>query len=775
MNEHSSRSHSVFLINVKQENLENQKKLTGKLYLVDLAGSEKIGKTGVEGMGLEEAKNINKSLSALGNVIAALADGNKSHIPYRDSKLTRILQESLGGNAKTTIVICASPASFNEAETKSTLDFGKRAKTIKNVVGVNEELTAEEWKKRYEKEKAKNTIAKKQIEKLEEELKRWRSGQSVSADEQLNLADLGMEDSVALPSSQLKLDKPTAVLDLGTSQISQEERNKLQEERERMYQMLDEKDDEIQEQSSLVEKLKEQMLEQEELISTTRKDYENLTKEMAKIQAENESAKEEVKEVLQALEELAVNYDQKSQEAETKSREYNTISDELSQQQSKLNSVQSELGNIKESQVNQKKRMTEMLRSLLTDLGEVGQVIAKNQDLKQPEQSEGKIEEEFTVARLYVSKMKSEAKNLVSRAATLEQQQAEATKKSEVLEKELGDCRLVIVQHEAKMKTLNETVRESDTKKRSLEEELDSLHEKVTQLKASEQMHAVASEEQLKQTDVKEALEEQLSQHREQHQKQVAQLRNEITEKQTAMEELRDNNQALTLATEALQRDHDKLKEEEQEKSRRLQELIALNERREQARQDLKGLEETVAKELQTLHNLRKLFVQDLQSRVKKSAAGEESEEAGGSLAQKQKISFLENNLDQLTKVHKQLVRDNADLRCELPKLEKRLRATMERVKALETALKEAKEGAMRDRKRYQYEVDRIKEAVRQKNLQRRGHAAQIAKPIRSISLILKSESVKNNFPISRAGHHPGLTPQPVKPTGIRGGGGGNS
>merc|ERR1712223_2122104 len=562
----------------------------------------------------------------------------------------------------------------------------------------------------------------------------------------------GMEDSVALPSSQLKLDKPTAVLDLGTSQISLEERNKLQEERERMYQMLDEKDDEIQEQSSLVEKLKEQMLEQEELISTTRKDYENLTKEMAKIQAENESAKEEVKEVLQALEELAVNYDQKSQEAETKSREYNTVSDELSQQQSKLNSVQSELGNIKESQVNQKKRMTEMLRSLLTDLGEVGQVIAKNQDLKQPEQSEGKIEEEFTVARLYVSKMKSEAKNLVSRAATLEQQQSEATKKSEVLEKELGDCRLVIVQHEAKMKTLNETVRESDAKKRSLEEELDSLHEKVTQLKASEQMHAVASEEQLKQTDVKEALEEQLSQHREQHQKQGAQLRNEITEKQTAMEELRDNNQALTLATEALQRDHDKLKEEEQEKSRRLQELIALNERREQARQDLKGLEETVAKELQTLHNLRKLFVQDLQSRVKKSAAGEESEEAGRSLAQKQKISFLENNLDQLTKVHKQLVRDNADLRCELPKLEKRLRATMERVKALETALKEAKEGAMRDRKRYQYEVDRIKEAVRQKNLARRGHAAQIAKPI-------------------RAGHHPGSS-IPVGPVGIRGGGG---
>ena len=78
------------------------------------------------------------------------------------------------------------------------------------------------------------------------------------------------------------------------------------------------------------------------------------------------------------------------------------------------------------------------------------------------------------------------------------------------------------------------------------------------------------------------------------------------------------------------------------------------------------GLEETVAKELQTLHNLRKLFVQDLQSRVKKSLNGDEPEDGGGSLAQKQKISFLENNLDQLTKVHKQLVRHHSRYRCDI-------------------------------------------------------------------------------------------------------------
>jgi len=124
--------------------------------------------------------------------------------------------------------------------------------------------------------------------------------------------------------------------------------------------------------------------------------------------------------------------------------------------------------------------------------------------------------------------------------------------------------------------------------------------------------------------EIRTALEQQINQHREQHQKQVATLRDQITEKQALMEELKDQNQKVTLAFEQMQRDYDKLKEEETDKSKRLGEFIMMNEHREQAKQDLKGLEETVAKELQTLHNLRKLFVQDLQSRVKKSAAGEE-------------------------------------------------------------------------------------------------------------------------------------------------------
>ncbi|KAJ4941202.1 hypothetical protein JOQ06_027489 [Pogonophryne albipinna] len=118
MNEHSSRSYSIFLINIKQENSQTGQKLIDKLYLVDLAGSEKIGKTGAEGTVLDEAKMINKSLSSLGNVISALAEGS-AYVPYRDSKMTRILQDSLGGNCRTTMVICASPSAYNDAETRA--------------------------------------------------------------------------------------------------------------------------------------------------------------------------------------------------------------------------------------------------------------------------------------------------------------------------------------------------------------------------------------------------------------------------------------------------------------------------------------------------------------------------------------------------------------------------------------------------------------------------------------------------------------------------------
>ncbi|KAG1658518.1 hypothetical protein FOA52_009861 [Chlamydomonas sp. UWO 241] len=142
MNADSSRSHSIFSITIETIELgvtkENHIKV-GKLNLVDLAGSERQSKTGATGDRLKEATKINLSLSALGNVISALVDGKSGHVPYRDSKLTRLLQDSLGGNTKTVMVANVGPADWNFEESLSTLRYANRAKNIKNKPRINED------------------------------------------------------------------------------------------------------------------------------------------------------------------------------------------------------------------------------------------------------------------------------------------------------------------------------------------------------------------------------------------------------------------------------------------------------------------------------------------------------------------------------------------------------------------------------------------------------------------------------------------------------------
>lgn len=137
MNNTSSRSHCIFTLYI--ENSVEAKIRAGKLNLVDLAGSERQSKTQATGDRLKEAQKINLSLSALGNVISALVDGKSSHIPYRDSKLTRLLQDSLGGNTKTIMIANVSPADYNYDETLSTLRYASRAKFIKNKPKINED------------------------------------------------------------------------------------------------------------------------------------------------------------------------------------------------------------------------------------------------------------------------------------------------------------------------------------------------------------------------------------------------------------------------------------------------------------------------------------------------------------------------------------------------------------------------------------------------------------------------------------------------------------
>ncbi|KAF7830599.1 kinesin-like protein KIN-4A isoform X1 [Senna tora] len=165
MNNQSSRSHAIFTITLEQmrkmnpaipsENSlnesMNEEYLCAKLHLVDLAGSERAKRTGSDGLRFKEGVHINKGLLALGNVISALGDEKKRkegvHVPYRDSKLTRLLQDSLGGNSRTVMIACISPADINAEETLNTLKYANRARNIQNKPVINRDPMSNEMLK----------------------------------------------------------------------------------------------------------------------------------------------------------------------------------------------------------------------------------------------------------------------------------------------------------------------------------------------------------------------------------------------------------------------------------------------------------------------------------------------------------------------------------------------------------------------------------------------------------------------------------------------------
>ncbi|KAF5188121.1 Kinesin-like protein [Thalictrum thalictroides] len=188
MNTRSSRSHTIFRMVIESKGKDRSSTAdyscvdairVSVLNLVDLAGSERIVKTGAGGVRLKEGKYINKSLLVLGNVINKLSDGGKQrgHIPYRDSKLTRILQPALGGNAKTSIICTIAPEEVHIEETRGTLQFASRAKRITNCAQVNEILTDAALLKRQklEIEELRNKLQGSRSEVLEQEILKLRN------------------------------------------------------------------------------------------------------------------------------------------------------------------------------------------------------------------------------------------------------------------------------------------------------------------------------------------------------------------------------------------------------------------------------------------------------------------------------------------------------------------------------------------------------------------------------------------------------------------------
>ena len=358
MNAHSSRSHAIFTITVEcsEKGPDGQQHFrVGKLHLVDLAGSERQSKTGATGQRLKEATKINLSLSTLGNVISALVDGKSSHVPYRNSKLTRLLQDSLGGNSKTLMFANVGPAEYNYDETLSTLRYANRAKNIKNHAKVNED--------------PKDTLMKKYQQEIEELRKMLEQGTG-SSDEDEDNEDNEDDNAVVLvnengsPTKKNKR-KATSEQELGEMKAKiEDERKKLkeaknmaEEEKNRIKVEVKRQEDELAkaqlEHDTLKSKLtaleKKIIVGGENLLEKAEQ-QEKLLDESAKELEETIKKEEELRKVLEEKEaerlDIEEKYSSLQEEAAGKSRKLKKVWTMLQSAKSELSDLQVQLYNL---------------------------------------------------------------------------------------------------------------------------------------------------------------------------------------------------------------------------------------------------------------------------------------------------------------------------------------------------------------------------------------------------------------------------------------------
>ena len=259
MNAQSSRSHALLIVRIEKNFIDqesNEHVMTqGHLYLVDLAGSERVTKTNAREMRLEEAKKINYSLLILGNCIQSLISPNSKYISYRDSKLTRILQESIGGNAKTSLIVTISPSGYNTEETLSSLNFGLRAMKVQNkpVINKTQDYQAMCYKlqEEYDKLMEQNTKLNIEYNKVCDENEKLKSGETYLNMQKNNIKQQMKNDSKIISHEDMekikkKFEKEMSNLENYYNEVM---KNK-EEENEKIMKDIDntliEKDNEIQ-------------------------------------------------------------------------------------------------------------------------------------------------------------------------------------------------------------------------------------------------------------------------------------------------------------------------------------------------------------------------------------------------------------------------------------------------------------------------------------------------------------------------------------------------
>ncbi|CAG8439614.1 7902_t:CDS:10 [Acaulospora colombiana] len=691
MNAESSRSHSIFVITVSQKNLSDGSIKSGKLSLVDLAGSEKVGilevgKTGASGQTLEEAKKINKSLSALGMVINNLTDGKSTHIPYRDSKLTRILQESLGGNSRTTLIINSSPSSFNEAETLSTLRFGMRAKTIKNKAKVNAELSPTELKALLKKAKSEAVSFQQYIAALEGEIGVWRNGGTVPKEKWVSMDKASSSSGPATPSTPTTPSNPA--IEAAKKELESRPSTPVpileKDEREEFLKRENELTDQIAEKES-------QLSNQEKLLAEMKEELDSFKSQEEVITKENKEMATEINNLKVQLEK--VNYDNKEGAITIDTlREANLeLTNELEVLKKSLTELRAAQ---KEGDKEQKKQ--EKMAQMFAELDPSGVISAKEKQIRD------------TLLKLESIENEGSASLTTEELATVR--------------RELAESKSLVATHE---QTINELHNENEhlTRKRDeLEIRLNALELEYEELLDK----TIAEEEANNNIDITETiaelrskLEAQFAAKKELQQKEIDELKQELEKKNEELHKLNSALAELKRANEELQN----VLSDRDAKSESQKNVV-------EKEKDMERIRKTMAQQLADFDVMKKALMRDLQNRCEKVveleiSLDETREQYNNVLrnnnnkAQQKKMAFLERNLEQLTNVQKQLVDQNASLKKEVAIAERKLLARNERIQALEALLQDAQEKLTSQNQKFEAQLQAVRERLEQARCQK--------------------------------------------------------
>ena len=644
MNQESSRSHSIFVITITQKNVETGSAKSGQLFLVDLAGSEKVGKTGASGQTLEEAKKINKSLSALGMVINSLTDGKSTHIPYRDSKLTRILQESLGGNSRTTLIINCSPSSYNEQETISTLRFGVRAKSIKNKAKINAELSPLELKQLLKKAQSQVTTFENYVASLESEVQAWRGGETVPKERWVSPLSASAVGGPKADSSGQRPATPSRLQEIGRLETPSRPDSRIgdrsstpsivleKDEREEFLRRENELQDQISDKESSLSNAERELRE-------AREELQLLKDNGMKTGKTNERLNSEVNDLRMQLERVAFEGKEASitmdglKEANT---ELTTELDEVKQQllDARMSAKETHAV-LDEKERKRSERMAQMMAGF-----ELGDDILTDNEAK--------------------------VKQCTDLLDSLSQQGAEYDERifqdlSEAKAK-LIDVRGVVRQADLSQSSTSDSFRNKELEERLANLELE--YEAVLERSLSE----VGAEE----------------------------LRGKLVNLQT--NRLSTQEHALRTAQEDLAK-----KDEENQRLKLAVEEARQNSKLANGNASPAIATKTVQQQIADFDVMKKSLMRDLQNRcervVELEMSLDETREqyhhvlrSSNNRAQQKKMAFLERNLEQLTQVQRQLVEQNNSLKKETAIAERKLMARNERIMSLETLLSDSQE-----------------------------------------------------------------------------------